>query len=215
MNIRTILGLKPHISAKNADKLVTLASDTIPGKSYEQISALKKDIAIFAREHKIKNVEIYDARRDLKNDEFVSPSLENKFGGYVAMNLKHKDGTINHDYVDYFKNKDNFMGAFFEKMASMSQFFTKEVKPEFKIEKAALGNMSPKAIQKLEAKALKPAGKMKISNIEILESSSGGAELKLKRVYDENSWSSETSYFKKGTLTAKEVVAKIKGFDAN
>jgi len=210
MNIRAILGLKPHMSAKNVDKLVTISSDTIPGKSWEQISALKKDIAIFARQNKIKNVEIYDARRDLKNDEFVSPSLENRLGGYVAVNLKHKSGVSTHDYVDYFKNENNFIGAFFEKLGSMSQFFTKEIKPEFEIE---IGNMHSKEIQELEAKVLKPAKKMKISNIEISENNSGGTELELKRVYDEHNSSSKTSYFKKGTLTAKEVIAKIKDFD--
>ena len=80
------------------------------------------------------------------------------------MNLKHEGGVSTHDYVDYFKNENNFMGTFFEKLGSMSQFFTKEIKPEFKIE---IGNIHSKEIQKLQAKVLKPANKIKISNIEI------------------------------------------------
>ena len=71
MNIRAILGLKPNITNKKRRQTCNNVEHTMPGKSGEQISAFKKDIAIFAQKNKIKNVEIYDARRDLKNDEFV------------------------------------------------------------------------------------------------------------------------------------------------
>lgn len=122
MNVKQIISaFTPAMTNKKADKIVKMASSTIPGESYKQISQMKKDIAVFAKENKIKNVEIYDARRDLDNCEDLSPSTEERFGGMVGISLKRKKGAAQYGHLDYFSNENNFMSAFFEKLGAMAE----------------------------------------------------------------------------------------------
>jgi len=104
------------MSSKTANKFVTISNETIPGKSYENLKAIKKDIAIFAKKHELENIEIFDPRKLLVDDEFVPASVENKLAGMVGVLIKNKMGKVQTTFIDYWKNKDTFTQTFYNKL---------------------------------------------------------------------------------------------------
>lgn len=73
-------------------KYINIHNKTTYGNSYEQIMEARSTLANYAKHNNI-SIDVYDARKTLDGDEFVSPMLENSLSDKLMLkitNLKTK-----------------------------------------------------------------------------------------------------------------------------
>jgi len=117
--INSPLARYKNISKKEVNELVNIDSQAIPGDSVELITQFKKDIAMFAKQKKLKNVRIFDPRELL--GEFDSPSVAHKLSSFVGVGITKRSGRYEHNSFNYFENTDNFKEKFFEVLKEVSK----------------------------------------------------------------------------------------------
>lgn len=81
-------------------KYVNVHNKTTYGTSYEQIMEARTTLANYAKHNNI-SIDIYDARKTLDGDEFVSPMLENSLSDKLMLKITNlKNNKSNERIID-------------------------------------------------------------------------------------------------------------------